>query len=73
MADPKKPWGGRFERSPGKFLDEFGASLMVDSRMWAQDIKGSIAHARMLAKQGVISDADADSIESGLSEIYRDI
>ncbi len=73
MADTKKPWGGRFEKSPGRFLDEFGASLLVDQRMWAEDIRGSLAHARMLAQQGIISVADADTIESGLSEIYREI
>ena len=73
MADTKKPWGGRFEKSPSRFLDEFGASLPVDRRMWAEDIAGSIAHARMLANQGIISDSDADAIESGLSQIYREI
>jgi len=73
VADAKKPWGGRFEKSPSAFLEQYGASLMVDKRMWAQDIKGSIAHARMLAQQSVITEADADSIETGLSEIYREI
>ncbi|NTW29500.1 MAG: argininosuccinate lyase [Coriobacteriia bacterium] len=73
MADAKTPWGGRFEKSPAKFLEEFGASLPVDKRMWAEDIRGSIAHARMLAKQGVITEADADAIETGLSAIYREI
>ena len=73
MAEPKTPWGGRFEKSPAKFLAEFGNSLSVDKRMWAEDIRGSIAHARMLGKQGVISAADADAIEVGLSEIYREI
>jgi argininosuccinate lyase len=73
MSDAKTPWGGRFEKSPGKFLQQFGASLPVDKRMWAEDIRGSIAHARMLAAQGVISQADADAIEAGLSEIYRQI
>jgi argininosuccinate lyase len=73
VADAKKPWGGRFEKSPSRFLDEFGASLPVDQRMWAEDIKGSIAHARMLANQGIISEADADAIETGLSQIYREI
>jgi argininosuccinate lyase len=73
MSDAKTPWGGRFERTPGRFLQEFGASLPVDKRMWAEDIRGSIAHARMLAKQGVIAEADADAIEAGLSEIFRDI
>ena len=73
MADAKTPWGGRFEKTPGRFLQEFGASLPVDKRMWAEDIRGSIAHARMLAKQGVITEADADTIEAGLSAIYREI
>jgi argininosuccinate lyase len=73
MTDSKTPWSGRFEKTPGRFLQEFGASLPVDKRMWAEDIRGSIAHARMLAKQGVISEADADAIETGLSEIYREI
>jgi len=73
MSESKKPWGGRFEKSPSRFLDEFGASLPIDGRMWAEDIRGSIAHARMLARQGIISEADAEAIESGLSEIYREI
>ena len=73
MSDAKTPWGGRFESTPGAFLTEFGASLPVDSRMWAEDIRGSIAHARMLAQQGIISVDDADAIEAGLSEIYREI
>jgi argininosuccinate lyase len=73
MSDARTPWSGRFEKTPGAFLQEFGASLPVDKRMWAEDIRGSIAHARMLAKQGVIGDVDADAIESGLSEIYREI
>jgi len=73
MSDIKKPWGGRFEGSPSAFLDAYGASLPVDKRMWAEDIKGSIAHARMLARQGVITESDADAIEAGLSEIYREI
>jgi len=73
MTDSKTPWGGRFEKSPGRFLTEFGASLPVDQRMWAEDIRGSVAHARMLAEQSIISSADADAIEEGLSRIYREI
>ena len=73
MPDAKTPWGGRFEKTPAKFLAEFGNSLPVDKRMWAEDIRGSIAHARMLAKQGVITEEDADAIEAGLSAIYREI
>ena len=60
-------------RRPAAFLPEFGDSLPVDKRMWAEDIRGSIAHARMLAKQGVITEADADAIEAGLSaDLPRD-
>jgi len=73
VTDEKKAWGGRFSKSLDAFVEEFGASLPVDRRMWEQDIKGSMAHARMLARQGIISEADADAIETGLSEIYREI
>jgi len=74
MTDaPKTPWGGRFEATPGEFQQVFGASLGVDKRLYAEDIAGSIAHARMLAKQGVISAADAGAIEEGLSAILADI
>jgi len=73
MSDVKTPWGGRFEKSPSSLLAEFGNSLPVDRRLWAEDIRGSIAHARMLAKVGVIVEADADAIEAGLSQIYREI
>jgi argininosuccinate lyase len=73
VSETKKPWGGRFSKSPSAFLDEFGASLPVDRRMWAQDIRGSIAHARMLAATQIITQEDADAIEAGLSQIYREI
>lgn len=74
MTDaPKTPWGGRFEATPGEFQQVFGASLGVDKRLYAEDIAGSIAHAHMLAKQGVISVADAGAIEAGLSAILADI
>ncbi len=66
-------WGGRFEGHPEEFLQCYGASLPVDKRMWAEDIAGSKAHARMLAKVGVISQADADSIVAGLGEVADDI
>jgi len=69
----KAMWGGRFEKPVDAFVEEFGASLPVDKRMWAQDIKGSLAHVRMLAKQGILSEKDAEAIEAGLSEIFRAI
>ena len=66
-------WGGRFEDAPAEFTQEFGASLPVDKRMWESDIAGSKAHAKMLAKQGIISEKDAEVIRSGLDDIARQI
>lgn len=66
-------WGGRFEDAPAEFTQEFGASLPVDKRMWESDIAGSKAHAKMLAKQGIISEKDAEDIRSGLNDIARQI
>jgi len=74
MPEPgKTPWSGRFSATPGEFQQVFGASLPVDKRLYAEDITGSIAHARMLARQGVIAASDAEAIESGLLGILRDI
>jgi argininosuccinate lyase len=62
-------WGGRFEQAPAELAARFSASVDVDKRLAEQDIRGSQAHARMLAKQGVISAADADRIVAGLDVI----
>lgn len=66
-------WSGRFEGNIEDEMQRFGASLPVDKRMYAQDIQGSIAHARMLASVNVISQEDAEAIESGLLSIKDDI
>ncbi len=66
-------WGGRFEKAPAAALQEFGASLPVDKRLWAQDIAGSKAHARMLAAQGILSQEDAELIVAGLDAIGEQI
>lgn len=66
-------WSGRFEEGADEFTQRFGASLPVDKRMYVQDIMGSIAHADMLAAQGIISKADSESIISGLLSIKDDI
>lgn len=62
-------WSGRFTENVSEFTQRFGASLPVDKQLYAQDIAGSKAHAHMLAKVGVISDADAESITSGLDRV----
>lgn len=73
-ADAPKPlWAGRFSAAPTGELERFGASLPFDKRMWRQDIRGSKAHAAMLAHQGVISQQDADAIRAGLDDIADQI
>ena len=62
-------WGGRFEEGVSEFTQRFGASLPVDKALYAQDIAGSRAHAKMLAACGVISQDDADAIDAGLERI----
>ncbi|MDR1184932.1 MAG: argininosuccinate lyase [Coriobacteriales bacterium] len=62
-------WGGRFEAVPDAALQEFGASLPIDRRLWQQDIAGSKAHAQMLAARGIISVEDAGRIVEGLDVI----
>ncbi len=74
VADAPKPlWAGRFSAAPTGELERFGASLPFDKRMWRQDIRGSKAHAAMLAHQGVISQQDADAIRAGLDGIAGQI
>jgi len=69
----EKPWGGRFQEATEKMLEEFSASVHYDRRLYRQDIAGSKVHARMLARQGIISDKDADAIIKGLGEIEEEI
>ena len=66
-------WSGRFTEGADAFTQRFGASLPVDKALYAQDIAGSKAHARMLAAQGVIAQEDADAIAAGLDGIKADI
>jgi argininosuccinate lyase len=61
-----KLWGGRFSQPTDKFVEEFTASIDFDKRLYRQDIRGSIAHARMLGRQDIIPQADVDAIVSGL-------
>ena len=69
----KKMWAGRFEKATDKEVNDYNSSLPFDCKMYSQDIEGSIAHSQMLAKQGVISDKDAEDIKSGLLLIKEDI
>lgn len=68
-----KPWGGRFTESTDAFVEEFTASVAFDQRMYAQDIAGSQAHARMLAKISVLTEAESTAIVNALDEIKQEI
>ena len=68
----KKLWGGRFSKSTDKAVEAFTESISYDSRLIAHDIRGSIAHAKMLGKCGIIPEDDAKKIVSGLQSIFDD-
>jgi argininosuccinate lyase len=69
----KKPWSGRFKEKTSGIVEKYTESISFDKRLWKYDIEGGIAHAKMLAKQGIIPKKDADKIIKGLKEIYREI
>ncbi|MFM1897527.1 MAG: argininosuccinate lyase [Pseudomonadota bacterium] len=71
--DSAKPWGGRFSEATDAFVERFTASVNFDRRLYRQDIEGSIAHARMLQKTGILTAGEAGSIIEGLQAIARDI
>ena len=66
-------WGGRFTKETDRLVYNFNASLSFDKRLYKQDIKGSMAHASMLAKQGILTELEKEEILSGLQEILKDI
>lgn len=73
MAGSEKMWAGRTGGNTEKISDEFNSSIGFDSRMYREDIRGSIAHARMLLKQGIISEFDCEAIVKGLEGILADL
>jgi argininosuccinate lyase len=68
-----KLWSGRFQKETDRLVDDFHSSISFDSRLYKYDITGSMAHARMLARVGVISGREAEAIVRGLEEILADI
>ena len=66
-------WGGRFTKETDKLVYNFNASLSFDSKLYRQDITGSMAHASMLAKQGIIEEQEKEEILKGLKSILEDI
>jgi len=68
-----KLWGGRFKKETNKLVENFNESLSFDNRFYKQDIRGSIAHVKMLAKQSILTDEERDRIINGLLSIEKDI
>jgi len=68
-----KLWGGRFSKDTNALVDAFNASIDYDKRLYREDIRGSIAHAHMLANTGIISKEDGEAIVKGLEEILAEI
>ncbi|ODC04933.1 argininosuccinate lyase [Terasakiispira papahanaumokuakeensis] len=68
-----KPWGGRFSEATDAFVERFTASVTFDQRLYHHDIQGSIAHATMLARVGVLTEDERDAIIQGLNEIHGEI
>jgi argininosuccinate lyase len=71
-AEPKKLWGGRFTGATDPLMEKFNESLPVDRRMWAEDIAGSQAYAKALAKAGILKDDEAAAIVAGLDTVAEE-
>ncbi|MBN1497792.1 MAG: argininosuccinate lyase [Spirochaetes bacterium] len=71
--DKKKPWGGRFTGALSGTAERISASVHFDARLWRQDIRGSMAHAKMLARIGILSERELADILAGLADIGREI
>lgn len=69
----QKAWGGRFTQDTSKIVEEFTASIQFDKRLYKQDIQGSIIHAKMLAKCGILTEVESGQIVRGLEEILAEI
>ena len=78
MTEPTSPesakaWSGRFSEPVSDLVKRYTASIAFDQRMWRQDIRGSLAHARMLARQGILATGDLAAIEQGMAAITGEI
>ena len=68
-----KLWGGRFEGDISKLMNKFNASLPFDINLMEYDIEGSLAHVKMLGRQGIISESEAEKISAGLKEVRKEL
>jgi argininosuccinate lyase len=72
-AAASQMWGGRFAGGPASIMQRINASIDFDKRLYAQDIRGSQAHCRMLVRQGIIEAADGEAIVAGLTQVLQEI
>jgi len=72
-SNASKPWSGRFDEPTDAFVEAFTASVGFDRRLYRHDIAGSVAHARMLTRQGILSNEECDAIVDGLARIEASI
>ncbi len=72
-SDATKPWGGRFRKPMDPLLERVSGSLEFDRRLWKQDLRGSAAHARMLARQGIVSREEGEQLVRGLEQVEREL
>jgi argininosuccinate lyase len=73
LTTSNQQWGGRFAAGPSAIMQAINASVGFDRKLWRQDIRGSLAHAAMLAHVGIVSAADETAIREGLAEIAEEI
>ncbi|MGA9046643.1 argininosuccinate lyase [Sulfuricurvum sp.] len=69
----EKMWSGRFTQDASTLLEKFNASIMFDQKLYREDIEGSIAHAQMLAHQGILTDEELAAIEAGMAQVLSEI
>ncbi len=69
----EKMWSGRFAQDASSLLEQFNASIMFDQKLYREDIEGSVAHAQMLAHQGILTSDELASIEAGMAQVLREI
>ena len=68
-----KLWAGRFQKETNDVVNDFNSSIQFDGRLYREDITGSIAHATMLGKQGIIEEHESEKIVAGLKEILKEV
>src|SRR5262245_1954608 len=68
-----KAWGGRFAIAPDARSEAFTSSIMFDNRLVREDIRGSVAHVRMLGRQGIVPPSEAAAIEDGLWRVWDEV